>query len=75
MDIQMPEMNGFEATRAIRSLPRPDARTIPIVAMTANAFAEDIQAALDAGMNAHVAKPVDMKVLRATLCRVLKNKK
>lgn len=74
MDIQMPEMNGFEATQAIRSLPRPDARTIPIVAMTANAFAEDIQAALDAGMNAHVAKPVDMKVLRATLCRALKNK-
>ncbi len=74
MDIQMPVMNGFEATRAIRSLPRPDARAIPIVAMTANAFAEDIQAALDAGMNAHVAKPVDMKILRATLCRVLKNK-
>lgn len=71
MDIQMPEMNGFEATRAIRALSHPDARSIPIVAMTANAFAEDIQSALDAGMTAHVAKPVDMKVLRATLCRVL----
>ncbi len=72
MDIQMPEMNGFEATRAIRGLPRPDAGSIPIVAMTANAFAEDIQSALDAGMNAHVAKPVDMDVLKAMLCQALK---
>lgn len=67
MDIQMPEMSGYEATRAIRALTRRDAKSIPIVAMTANAFAEDIQAAQDAGMNAHVAKPIDMDILRNTL--------
>ena len=71
MDIQMPEMNGYEATRAIRELSRPDAQEIPIVAMTANAFAEDIQASMDAGMTAHVAKPIDLTVLRTTLKRVL----
>ena len=67
MDIQMPIMNGYEAARAIRSSDRPDAKTIPIIAMTANAFSEDIQAALNAGMNAHVAKPIDMKLLRNAL--------
>ncbi|WP_343208640.1 hybrid sensor histidine kinase/response regulator [Anaerolentibacter hominis] len=72
MDIQMPEMNGYEATRAIRKLNRPDAGAIPIIAMTANAFAEDVQAALNAGMNAHVAKPVDMAVLQETLMKVLR---
>ena len=71
MDIQMPEMNGYEATRAIRNLGRKDAASIPIVAMTANAFAEDIRKALDAGMNAHVAKPVDMGLLTTVLTRVL----
>ena len=60
MDIQMPKMTGYEATRAIRALAHPDAQTIPIVAMTANAYQEDIQHALDAGMNAHLAKPVDI---------------
>lgn len=60
MDVQMPNMNGYEATRAIRALNRPDAKTIPIVAMTANAFAEDLKDALDSGMNAHVPKPVDL---------------
>ena len=60
MDVQMPVMNGYEATRAIRSSEHPDAKTIPIIAMTANAFAEDVKAAMDAGMNAHVSKPVDM---------------
>ena len=64
MDIMMPEMNGYEVTKAIRNLPdRPEGKEIPIIAMTANAFAEDIQAALDAGMNAHVAKPIDMDIL------------
>ena len=64
MDIMMPEMNGYEAAKAIRNLPdRPDGKKIPIIAMTANAFAEDIQAALGAGMNAHVAKPIDMDIL------------
>lgn len=72
MDIQMPEMNGYEATRAIRESGREDAQTIPIIAMTANAFAEDIQASIDAGMDAHVAKPIDMDVMCETLCRLLK---
>ena len=59
MDIMMPKMNGYEATKAIRALQnRPDARTIPIIAMTANACAEDVQASLDAGMNGHIAKPI-----------------
>lgn len=71
MDIQMPEMNGYEATRFIRKMDRPDAADIPIVAMTADAFAEDIQASLEAGMNAHVSKPIDLDVLRETLRRVL----
>ena len=64
MDIQMPEMNGYEATRVIRKLSRPDAAEIPIIAMTANAFAEDVQASMDAGMTAHVAKPIDVHVLQ-----------
>ena len=59
MDIMMPEMDGLEATRQIRLLERDDAKTVPVVAMTANAFAEDIQKAKDAGMNAHLAKPID----------------
>lgn len=59
MDVRMPVMDGYEATKAIRASGRPDAETVPIVAMTANAFAEDVKAALDAGMNAHVSKPVD----------------
>lgn len=71
MDIQMPDMNGYEATRAIRKTAKTDAATIPIIAMTANAFAEDIQAALEAGMDAHVAKPIDIKNLLATLKKIL----
>ncbi|WP_308589245.1 response regulator, partial [uncultured Oscillibacter sp.] len=73
MDIQMPVMNGYEAARAIRALAREDARTIPIIAMTANAFAEDVQAALDAGMTAHVAKPIDVGVLKAALQGALRS--
>lgn len=73
MDVQMPVMNGYESTKAIRALSREDARTIPIVAMTADAFTEDIQRAKDAGMNAHVAKPIDMDVLSAALKEVLSN--
>lgn len=72
MDIQMPKMNGYEAARAIRSLKREDAAAIPIIAMTANAFSEDVQAAMDAGMNAHVAKPVDMELLLSTISEVLR---
>lgn len=67
MDVQMPEMNGYDATRAIRSLEREDAGNIPIIAMTANAFAEDVKDALDAGMDAHIAKPIDMELLKKTL--------
>lgn len=64
MDIMMPVMDGYEAARTIRALPnRSDAATVPIIAMTANAFSEDVRAALDAGMNAHIAKPVDMDAL------------
>ncbi len=71
MDVQMPIMNGYEATRAIRALPRPDAKSIPIVAMTANTFAEDVKNALDAGMNAHLAKPIDMDAVKKTVARLL----
>ena len=60
MDIQMPRLNGYEATKAIRELSRPDAKTIQIIAMTANAYQDDIRNALDAGMNSHLAKPVDI---------------
>ena len=71
MDVQMPVMSGYEATRAIRDLGHPLALTIPIIAMTANAFAEDIRDALEAGMNAHVAKPIDMAVLEQTVRAVM----
>ncbi len=72
MDIMMPKLNGYEATQAIRSMSdRPDGRTIPIVAMTANAFAEDIAAAHAAGMNGHLAKPIDMDEVVKVICRVL----
>jgi signal transduction histidine kinase/CheY-like chemotaxis protein len=71
MDIMMPEMDGLEATRAIRSLAREDAKTIPIVAMTANAFEEDKRSALEAGMNAHLAKPINVKLLFHTLVTML----
>ena len=72
MDIMMPEMNGYEATKAIRTVPdRPDAQTIPVIAMTANAFAEDIQEALNAGMNAHIAKPIVMDEMVKTIARNL----
>ena len=73
MDIMMPEMNGYETTKAIRNMPdRPDGKKIPIIAMTANAFAEDIRAALDAGMDGHVAKPVDMGVLLSVITKHVK---
>lgn len=67
MDIQMPGMNGYDATRAIRAMRRNYCRQVPIIAMTANAFAEDVQAAKTVGMNEHIAKPLDMKILAATL--------
>ena len=72
MDVQMPVMNGYEASRTIRALEREDAGTIPIIAMTANAFAEDVKDAMDAGMNVHIAKPIDMNLLKEALSRYLK---
>ena len=77
MDVQMPVMNGHQAARAIRALEREDAGTIPIIAMTANAFVEDEKAALEAGMDAHVPKPLDMELLKKTVrqCRAGKEAK
>lgn len=72
MDIQMPIMNGNQATMAIRSLNRRDAKSVPIVAMTANAFAEDVEAALSAGMNEHLAKPVEVQKLMETMKKWLR---
>ena len=70
MDVMMPELNGYQATAAIRSLEnRPDAETIPIIATTANAFAEDVQASLDAGMNGHVAKPIVIDEVKKVVLR------
>ncbi|WP_300810030.1 response regulator, partial [uncultured Acetatifactor sp.] len=72
MDVQMPVMNGYEATMHIRTLPRADAEKVWIVAMTANAFVEDIRTAREAGMNEHLAKPVSMERLQEILHRQLK---
>ena len=72
MDIQMPGMDGYEATRKIRAMEDTDKAKIPIVAMTANAFEEDKRAAMDAGMNGHIGKPVDVEKMRKVLAKVLK---
>ncbi|MCR5078303.1 MAG: response regulator [Bacilli bacterium] len=74
MDLRMPNMNGFEATAAIRGLRRKDAAEIPIIALTADAFAEDAQKCLDVGMNAHLSKPIDIELLELTLQKILHNK-
>ena len=74
MDVQMPIMNGYDATRAIRALPDERKAHIPIVAMTANAFEEDRRAALEAGMNDHVAKPINMDKLMAVIEEILEKK-
>ena len=66
-EYDMPVMNGYEATEAIRRSSHEQAKTIPIIAMTANAFSEDMQHSLAAGMNAHISKPVDMKLLKKTI--------
>lgn len=73
MDIMMPDMDGYEATRAIRLSEKADAADIPIIALTANAFAEDAKAAHDAGMNAHLSKPLDFNKLKNILARIKKN--
>jgi CheY-like chemotaxis protein len=69
MDMMMPVMNGEDATRTIRALDRPDAKSIPIIAATANAFAEDIEAAHAAGMNDHLAKPLDVEPLKQMIIK------
>lgn len=73
MDVQMPIMNGYDATRAIRKCKHKDAKSIPIIAMTANAFDDDVKAALDAGMNAHLAKPIDMTKLKQIIAKLCEN--
>ena len=72
MEVMMPVMDGIAATRAIRALPRADAKTIHIIAMTANAFAEDRERVLAAGMNEHLAKPLDTALLIETIARLAK---
>lgn len=71
MDIQMPIMNGYEAARAIRKLPNKEISNVPIIAMTANAFSEDVKNALEAGMNGHIAKPIDVEKMMETLSKIL----
>ena len=70
MDIQMPEMNGLEATRNIRKLEDPWASSIPIIAMTADAFSENVTECLNAGMNGHIAKPIDIKLVVKEIRRI-----
>lgn len=74
MDINMPVMNGITAAKAIRALDHPNARSIPIIAMSANAFDDDIKKSLDAGMNAHISKPIDKQVLYDTLSKLIDSK-
>ena len=73
MDVHMPEMNGLEATKAIRDSGRPDAATVPVIAMTADVFKEDIRRCREAGMDAHIGKPVELDKLFSTLQRFLNN--
>ena len=73
MDMRMPEMDGLEATRRIRAMDREDARLVPIIALTANAFDEDVQRSLQAGLNAHLSKPVQPEVLFETLESLIQN--
>ncbi|MDR2141585.1 MAG: response regulator [Deltaproteobacteria bacterium] len=72
MDVQMPIMDGYQASEAIRKLTRTDAKTVPIIALTANAFKDDIEKALNAGMNAHIAKPVKLDKIVETICKTMK---
>ena len=73
MDLQMPEMDGYEATRTIRALDIPSAKTIPIIAMTANVFREDVERCLAVGMNGHIGKPLHIKNILEQLRRYLPN--
>ena len=71
IDVRMPEMDGLEATRVIRSMDREDAKSIPIIALTSNAFDEDVQNSLQAGLNAHLSKPVEPETVFRTLEELL----
>ena len=71
MDVRMPVMDGLEATRALRALDREDAKTVPVIAMTANAFDDDVQRSLQAGMSAHLSKPVEPERLYETLDQLI----
>ena len=75
MDVMMPEMDGLEAAKAIRALDRPDAKAIPIIAMTANVFKEDREKCLAAGMNAHLSKPLDAETMKRTISEQLQKRK
>lgn len=75
MDIRMPEMDGLEATRTIRNLQRADAKDVPIIAMSANAFEDDIQASLNSGMQMHLSKPLDPETLAEALDTCIANRK
>ena len=75
MDVQMPEMNGLEATRSIRKLDDPWASSIPIIAMTADAFSENVTECLNAGMNGHLAKPIDVKLVVREIRRIKEEKR
>ena len=74
MDIQMPVLDGYHAAEQIRALDRSDAKTVPIIAMTANAFIEDVKKSKEHGMNGHVSKPLEIQALTAALCRWLPQK-
>ena len=74
MDVQMPVMDGYAATRAIRAGKHPEAKTVPIIAMTANAFVDDVRDAIESGMDAHIAKPVQVDKLKSTIRQVLDNR-
>ena len=74
MDMRMPVLDGLSAAKAIRALDRPDAQSVPIIALTANAFAEDMQRSLQASMNAHLAKPIDPDLLYVTLARLVRQR-
>lgn len=74
MDVQMPNMNGYDATRCIRALDRADAANVPIIAMSANAFAEDVSASLASGMDAHLSKPIDMRRVLATIIKFVRKR-
>ena len=74
MDLMMPVMDGYTATKKIRSLEHSDAKTIPIIAMTANAFQEDAEKCIAVGMNAHLAKPLNIEKMMTTICHLVKKK-